>query len=331
MKLGEEVLLEQTPTASFDKPQDAAQKRSSSFTSVLADSAQAPNSMEWTNISLTIKDKTILQDVSGSVNNKEMACVLGPSGAGKSTLLNVLAGRMNVSGRGKDFSGKVSIGGALVDPVAQRSNIAYVMQDDALPGTGTPREILTMSAILRGAEAGGAGVQRKVNELLTALRLDKCADSLVGNLLVKGLSGGEKKRTAVAVELITSPRMLFLDEPLSGLDSYAAWTLVQVLKDIAEHGCAVLCTIHQPSSEIFQSFEKLICLVDGKTVYCNSVKGLPEYMAKLNHPVPKNYNPADHLLFTVQSQSTELLGTLIHQAPQELLLTAWMLGTARDT
>merc|ERR1719359_2121614 len=177
---------------------------------------------------------------------------------------------MNVKGGGMQFSGEVSIGGSVVDPVAARSNIAYVMQEDALSGMSTPREILAMSAVLRGNESSLTSAQPKVTELLEALRLEKCADTYVGSALVKGLSGGEKKRTSVAVELITAPRMIFLDEPLSGLDSYAAYTVIQVLKELAAHGCAVLCTIHQPSSEIFQSFDKLICLAEGYTVYCDA-------------------------------------------------------------
>merc|ERR1719482_218510 len=154
----------------------------------------------------------------------------------------------------------------------------------------TPRELLEMSGVLR-LPVGRAEILEQVEELLVALKLEKCKDTYVGNQLVRGLSGGERKRTAVAVELITKPKMIFLDEPLSGLDSYAAWTVVQVLKDLAKHGCAVLCTIHQPSSEIFQSFDKLICMVEGYTVYCDEVKGLSSYMAKLQHPVPKETNP----------------------------------------
>jgi hypothetical protein len=102
--------------------------------------------------------------------------------------------------------------------------------------------------------------------------------------------------------------MIFLDEPLSGLDSYAAWTVMQVCKDLASHGCAVLCTIHQPSSEIFEMFDKCICLAEGRTVYCGAVNDVGSYMGKVGLPVAKQHNPADHLLFTVQKQSQEELG-----------------------
>jgi len=205
------------------------------------------------------------------------------------------------------MSGQISLSGSIVNPGSARSNIAYVMQEDALPGMSTPREVLEMAAVLRGKEANREALKNKVNDLLAALKLEKCADTYVGSALVKGLSGGEKKRTSVAVELITAPKMIFLDEPLSGLDSYAAYTVIQVLKNLAAHGCAVLCTIHQPSSEIFQSFDKMICLAEGRTAYCDDVSGLSSYMAKLQQPVPKETNPADHILFYVQTQTREQL------------------------
>merc|ERR1719410_1749067 len=120
---------------------------------------------------------------------------------------------MNTKAKGMESSGEVSLGGALINPVDARSNIAYVMQEDALPSMSTPREILAMSAVLRGKEKNSDVAKAKVNDLLAALKLEKCADTYVGSALIKGLSGGEKKRTSVAVELITAPKMIFLDEP----------------------------------------------------------------------------------------------------------------------
>jgi ABC-type multidrug transport system ATPase subunit len=265
--------------------------------------------MEWTNLRFSVKDKVILDNVSGSIQPGEMACILGPSGAGKSTLLNILAGRMNTKAKGANLTGSISMTGTIVDPVDVRSAIAYVMQDDALPGMSTPREILEMAGVLRGTGNATESAQQ-AGELLSALRLDKCADTRVGTALVKGISGGEKKRTAVSVELITKPRMIFLDEPLSGLDSYAAWTVVQVLKDLAASGCAVLCTVHQPSSEIFETFNKMICLAPaGRVAYCGEVSRFLQYMSEVGHAVPKQYNPADHILFLVQTLPEEELAS----------------------
>jgi len=273
------------------------------------------HSLEWTDVTLSIGDKEILNSVSGHVSQGEMACILGPSGSGKSTLLNILAGRMNTQRVGMRYSGQISLSGCDVDPVKVRSHIAYVMQEDALPGLMTPRELMRMSAALRLGKAGPA--DRQGEGLLKDLRLEKCADTYVGSQLIKGLSGGEKKRTAVAVELITKPKMIFLDEPLSGLDSFAAWTVVQVLKQLAHHGCSVLCTIHQPSSEIFQTFEKMICLTEGRVCYCGAVSELSSYMARAGHPVPLQYNPADHILFFVQARSVQDRATFVDNWARE--------------
>lgn len=297
------VDVEKAKTSEFEKDTEGV-----SFLRQLSESSNQ-SSMEWSDMTFSIKGKTILDRVTGGVDGGEMACILGPSGAGKSTLLNILAGRMNTAGAGCEYSGIISMGGAIVKPVEVRSSIAYVMQEDALPAMTTPRELLEMSAMLRLSGEGGSreGVKAQVSHLLHDLRLEKCADTYVGSALFKGISGGEKKRTSVGVELITKPKMIFLDEPLSGLDSYAAWTVMQVCKDLASHGCAVLCTIHQPSSEIFEMFDKCICLAEGRTVYCGSVGDVGSYMGKVGQPVPKQHNPADHILFTVQKQSpTEL-------------------------
>jgi len=286
------------------KSGDPEPEQTGSFLQQLSECSTV-NSMEWSDLTFSIKGKTILDRVTGGVSAGEMACILGPSGAGKSTLLNILAGRMNTKGAGYSYSGTISMGGVVVEPVDVRSSIAYVMQEDALPAMTTPRELLEMSAMLRlnSEESRHEKVQEQVSHLLRDLRLEKCADTYVGSALFKGISGGEKKRTSVGVELITKPKMIFLDEPLSGLDSYAAWTVMQVCKDLASHGCAVLCTIHQPSSEIFELFDKCICLAEGRSVYCGPVPDVESYMAKVGLPVAKLHNPADHLLFTVQKQS----------------------------
>lgn len=130
---------------------------------------------------------------------------MGPSGAGKSSLLNVLAGRC-ASGRNTSVGGIVKVGSRTIDPVKYRKNIAYVMQDDCLLATATPREALLFSAVLRLPLA----VPRKkivvlVEQLLLDLGLTGCADVIIGGPLIKGISGGQRKRTSVGVELITDP------------------------------------------------------------------------------------------------------------------------------
>lgn len=260
-------------------------------------------SMEWKNLTFAIGDKTILKNITGLVEPGKLTCVLGPSGSGKSTLMNVLAGRQNTKQSGMTFSGTISACGTEIDPSNFRGNIAYVMQDDSLLGTETPRECLSFSSRMRLPKTVSSSDREQfVTDVINTLHLSKCQDTMVGNALVKGISGGERKRTSVGVELISNPKLLFLDEPLSGLDSYAAYTLVQALKDLTQSGVPVLCTVHQPSSEIFDMFDDVIMLHDGEVVYHGEVEQLPHHFAELGFPCKKNFNPADHVMFLMQKE-----------------------------
>jgi ABC-type multidrug transport system ATPase subunit len=136
--------------------------------------------------------------------------------------------------------------------------------------------------------------------MLKELGLTGCADTIVGGELIKGISGGERKRTSVGVELVTKPPLVFLDEPTSGLDSFSAVQLCEVLKKVANSGASVLFTIHQPSSEIFASFDRLILLNKGRVMYQGPVRSVPEYFEDRGRPCPERYNPADWIMDVAQ-------------------------------
>jgi len=222
--------------------------------------------------------------------------------------MNVLAGRQNTQQNAMKFSGTISACGKEIDPSNFRGNIAYVMQDDSLLGTETPGECLSFSARMRlPTTVSGADREQFVTDVINTLHLSKCQNTMVGNALMKGISGGERKRTSVGVELISNPKLLFLDEPLSGLDSYAAYTLVQALKDLTQSGVPVLCTVHQPSSEIFDMFDDVIMLHDGEVVYHGEVEELPRHFAELGFPCKKNFNPADHVMFLMQKEPEQTI------------------------
>jgi ABC-type multidrug transport system ATPase subunit len=264
------------------------------------------HSMQWEDLTFSIGSKKILKSLTGHIEPGRLTAVLGPSGSGKSTLMNVLAGRQSTNTNGASLQGKVLVSGHEIKPVDFRSNVAYVMQDDTLLPTETPRECLDFSAYLRLAKSVTADERKEfVDRLLDTLHLTKCADTMVGSALVKGISGGERKRTSVGVELITNPSLLFLDEPLSGLDSYAAFTLTQALKDLASSGVPVLCTVHQPSSEIFDMFDDIIILHDGDLAYQGPANKLASHFDALGFPCPKNFNPADHVMFLLQKEPAE--------------------------
>ncbi|EER13677.1 ATP-binding cassette transporter, putative, partial [Perkinsus marinus ATCC 50983] len=262
--------------------------------------------LEWTNVNFGIKDKKVLIDCTGMVRPGELTAVLGPSGSGKSTLMNVLGGRQSLRGNGRTFDGEISFNGKVQDPLNFRSHIAYVMQDDHLTATATPREILEMSARLRMHDQSEAEVKALVTDLLDSLQLTSCENTVVGNDVIRGISGGERKRTSVGMELISKPQMIFLDEPLSGLDSYAAVTTMKVLKDLARSGVAVMVTVHQPSSEIYSMFDNILVISSGRMVYLGPTTDLETFIEDTAHKeCPSDSNPADFVLSELQTAPME--------------------------
>ena len=130
---------------------------------------------------------------------------------------------------------------------------------------------------------------------------------MIGNAMIKGISGGQRKRTSVGIEIITNPSVLFLDEPTSGLDSFAAYNLVTLLNEFAKTNCTVLCTIHQPSSEVFFMFDTAIFLCEGRILYHGPIKHIAAHFEKAGYSCPNNYNPADYVMFLSQTESVEKL------------------------
>jgi ABC-type multidrug transport system ATPase subunit/ABC-type multidrug transport system permease subunit len=264
----------------------------------------------WKNVNFSVRSgdtkKDILVGSHGEVAAGETCAILGPSGAGKSSILNVLAGR-SAPAPGIDISGDVKVGGKSINPVSFRRNIAYVMQDDSLMATSTPRESLYFSARLRlDPITTDDEIKEKVDTLITKLGLDECADVLVGGEMIKGISGGQRKRTSVGLELITDPSLLFLDEPTSGLDSFSASSLVKLLKNMAiNQNTAVLCTIHQPSAEVFLNFDKVIFMKQGRIFYSGRADAAADYCTKIDMPCPIGHNIADHIMMLTQSITHE--------------------------
>eukprot|EP00980_Cylindrotheca_fusiformis_P027199 scaffold19324_cov152-Cylindrotheca_fusiformis.AAC.14 len=270
----------------------------------------------WKNVSMSLKkgkdteaEKKILDDVWGEVPKGQVTAIMGPSGSGKTSLLNILAGRAS-SNSTVSISSDVRLSNYQVDPtkIEVRKRIAFVAQDDSLQTTATPREAIRFSAKLRNPRTTtDAELELLTNRMLSALGLERCADVFVGGALLKGISGGERKRTSVGVELVTSPALVFLDEPTSGLDSFNAVQLCQLLKKVAEAGSSVLFTIHQPSSDIFNSFDRLILLNMGRVMYQGPVLEVPDYFRSRGFPIPPNYNPADWVMYVALTESVERL------------------------
>ena len=140
------------------------------------------------------------------------------------------------------------------------------MQDDILIETMTPFESFCFAAKLR-TSLDDKRIRLKAMQMIQRLQLMNCKDTKIGGFAIKSISGGERKRASIGYELITEPNLILLDEPTSGLDSSTALRIIQMLKKEAERGMTIIATIHTPSNEIFQTFDKLVLLQEGKQVY----------------------------------------------------------------
>ncbi|KAI7815062.1 white [Rhyzopertha dominica] len=239
--------------------------------------------------------KHILKDVSGVAYPGELLAVMGASGAGKTTLLNALTFR---SCRSTVVTGLRSINGVPVNSAYLTSQSAYVQQDDLFIGNLTVKEHLVFQALVR-MDRHVPYKQRimRVEEVITELVLTKCKATKIGIPgRIPGISGGERKRLSFASEILTNPSLMFCDEPTSGLDSFMALNVVQVLKALAQKGKTVVCTIHQPSSEVYAMFDKILLLSEGRTAFLGSPDEAEVFFAGLDAPCPRNYNPADYFM-----------------------------------
>ncbi|PUZ50273.1 hypothetical protein GQ55_6G045700 [Panicum hallii var. hallii] len=242
------------------------------------------------------REKTIISGMSGVVRPGEMLAMLGPSGSGKTTLLTALGGRHG--GRAL-LSGKITYNGQPFSGAVKRRT-GFVTQHDVLYPHLTVAETLWYTALLRLPRALGAGEKRAQAEaVMRELGLAKVAHSMVGGVRgLRGLSGGERKRVSIGLEMLVDPSLLLLDEPTSGLDSTTAARIVGTLRRMAaDGGRTVVVTIHQPSSRLYHMFDKVLLLsADGCPIYYGRAADALSYFASVGFASPLSLNPADLML-----------------------------------
>ncbi|NXU45487.1 ABCG2 protein, partial [Drymodes brunneopygia] len=244
-------------------------------------------------------EKKILHNVNG-IMKPGLNAILGPTGSGKSSLLDVLAARKDPAG----LSGEV-----LIDGIPQPPNFkcisGYVVQDDVVMGTMTVRENLQFSAALRlPSSISIKEKEERVTQIINELGLSKVADAKVGTELIRGVSGGERKRTNIGMELITEPPVLFLDEPTTGLDASTANAVLILLKKLSRRGRTIIFSIHQPRYSIFKLFDSLTLLASGKVLYHGPAKHALEYFSSIGYECEPFNNPADFFLDVINGDST---------------------------
>lgn len=248
-------------------------------------------------VTVKVGEKIILHNVNTRANSGDLLAVLGPTGSGKTTLLNVISGRL------KATSGEVTLNG---EPFSKRlrRKLAFVQQQDVFFSQLTLYETLYFTARLRLPESlSEAEKKQKIDDIVNTLDMKKCLHTVIGDIFVRGLSGGEKKRASIACELLTDPDLLLMDEPTSGLDSSTALTLMQQMKVYANHyNKTIVTTIHQPSSQIYHMFDNILLLINGNEAYYGPGKGALVFFEEcVGLYCEPHFNPADFILQVAKS------------------------------
>uniref|UniRef100_A0A0A9Y007 ABC transporter G family member 14 n=1 Tax=Lygus hesperus TaxID=30085 RepID=A0A0A9Y007_LYGHE len=285
---------------------------------------------------------------------------MGPSGAGKTTFLNGISSRMAIAGgSGMKCSGILRVNGQIVSPEYFYSKqVSFVPQDTCLFSELTPREAIRFSASLIFPNLNSEKLEARVQRTITALSLNKCADTQIGGEIFRGISGGEKKRTAIAVAIVNEPSILFLDEPTTGLDAETACMVVRSIQGLSsdsrrmkraqrnqssagdpqqtsggncgtdytdydddEDGRLIIMTLHQPSSEIWEMLDHLVLLSQGHIIYNGPAHQAIDFFVSCGYTRPLHINLADYFLDITQCQEGEdsLMFMEIRNADGELI------------
>lgn len=150
----------------------------------------------------------------------------------------------------------------------------------------TPIECFTFALKMTSNGVSNKEITDRVEAMIDKLRLNNCRKTLIGGSMMKGVSGGERKRTSIGYELIKNPSILMLDEPTSGLDSHTALEIAKILKIEAIRGMTVISTIHSPSSDVLEKFDHLIILTDGYTIFSSPPSDIPNFFTRLELDLP---------------------------------------------
>jgi len=275
------------------------------------------HNLTFTDVSFTVKtkkgDRDIVSEVSATVSSGEVMAILGPSGAGKTTLLNVLT----LQAFGGRAQGKVLLDGQSLTLDEFKRSCAMCDQEDCLYAFLTCRETLQSAADLYLTCSKEERKQR-VEDLLDRLGLAACADVKCGNPLMKGLSGGQKRRLSIALVMLKKPQVLFLDEPTSGLDAASTIGVMKAIKELAvTNNLIVVCTIHQPSTSVYKLFDNVTVLSQGRLAYTGPRKDAIPHFAEVGFPLPADTNPAEHMLNIINADFADDPGQV------GMILDAW--------
>eukprot|EP01040_Poterioochromonas_malhamensis_P000564 gene564-604_t len=290
-----------SPKKSFSEALSTTNRKIESISLVWEDlnfSIRAKDTVKSNFFRPVYKNKRILRNLYGRASSGELLAIMGPTGCGKTSLMNVLAARVaDISAANAKLTGAILVNGLPRDDEAFRRISAYVLQDDRLYPHLTVNETLMISAHFYLPDFVTDNQKKElVGSVISELGLGKTVDTIIGDEKVRGISGGERKRANIAVQLISDPSILFLDEPTSGLDSFQAQAVMEAMKNMAMNGRLVITVIHQPRSSIYDMFDKLLLLSEGRAIYHGDAAAASAYFSGQGFSMTKFFNPADYFL-----------------------------------
>ncbi|EAN89676.1 putative ABC transporter [Trypanosoma cruzi] len=248
--------------------------------------------------------KTLLYNLSGTALGGRVLAIMGPSGAGKTTLMGTITGKL--------YNAKAKLDGCCflnntIYSQRYKKLVSYVSQDDIVMGKETPREAIKFACRVRLGLSMEES-EKLVDEVISRLHITECQHTVLGIPgILKGVSGGERKRANVGTELVTNPCVMLLDEPTTGLDSVNALRVGKMLQELARRDMrTVIATVHSPSSDLFDVFDDLLLLAKGRVIYHGPTEDSVAYFASLGYQVPPRTNPSEYFMNILQLPEEEL-------------------------
>jgi len=256
-------------------------------------------------LSLELKSgRRVLDGVTGQFLAGRLCAIMGPSGAGKTTFMNVLCAKATYGKMG----GIIRINGVESDISAFRSVTGFVPQDDIVHQDLTVSEQIEFSARLRNkVGTSRESIDAITQDVLNVMQIDHIQNSIVGSVEQRGISGGQRKRVNIGLELAAQPTVLFLDEPTSGLDSTSSLAVALSLKKMCQLGMTSIMVIHQPRYSLFTLFDDVLLLgKGGRTVYLGCSGGAKGYFQSQGFEMAANENPADWFMDVISGEVTNI-------------------------
>eukprot|EP00002_Diphylleia_rotans_P014506 TRINITY_DN2829_c0_g1_i1.p1 TRINITY_DN2829_c0_g1~~TRINITY_DN2829_c0_g1_i1.p1 ORF type:complete len:902 (+),score=195.71 TRINITY_DN2829_c0_g1_i1:75-2780(+) len=292
----------------LQKMQEKKKKRIEQQKSIVIslESKKETYTITFEELGLTLPNgRKIMDGVTGELYPGTVTAVMGPSGAGKTTFLSLISGKVQKT------KGTIKINGEVEDNgvTKYKKLVGFVPQEDTMLRMMTVKENLLFSARFRlPASYTSDKISLRISEVLDILGLVDVMYSVIGDERTRGISGGQRKRVNIGMELVADPSILFLDEPTSGLDSTASEEVCYCLKKISRLGLTISTVIHQPRYEIFAMFDRALLLgKGGRTVFQGNCKDALPYFTSIGFQLPPHGNPADFYMDVISGKSPRFI------------------------